>query len=93
MFIESGISLQFSQHGCKVATNKQPRGRKLPQLLSEFDSVKTIRSSISDEPPLSDKRTLTRPYHGIPAGSKLLDGLKRKGDKLMRMMLLFEFLD
>ena len=62
----------------RVATNKQPRGRKLPPLLSEFDTVKTVRSSFDDEPALSDKRTLTQPYHGIPVGSKLLRWAKAK---------------
>jgi len=62
----------------RVATNEQPRGRKLPPLLSEFYTVKMVRSSFDDGPALSDKRTLLQSHHGIPAGSKLLRWAKAK---------------
>lgn len=47
--------------------------------LSEFDSVKTIRSSFQTS------------HHGIPVGITLLRWAKAKGDKLVRRMLLLEF--
>eukprot|EP00435_Cladocopium_sp_Y103_P066931 s1136_g29.t1 len=73
-----GLSAQDANIDARVATSKQPRGRKLPQLVSECASVRTIRAEASDEPLVSDKRTLSAPFHGIPAGSKLLRSAKAK---------------
>ena len=56
----------------RVATYKQPRGRKIPPLISEFDETKIIRCRNSDEPKLDDKNRLTSDFYGVPAGSKLL---------------------
>ena len=56
----------------RVATYKQPRGRKIPPLISEFDETKIIRCRNSDEPKLDDKNRLTADFYGVPAGSKLL---------------------
>eukprot|EP00435_Cladocopium_sp_Y103_P013398 s4340_g3.t1 len=77
----------------RVATQKQPRGRKLPPLVAEFDSVRTVRTLTTDEPQLSDKRTLVAPYHGIPPGSKLLRVAIAKrgqsGDDEIQMLRIF----
>ena len=54
------------------ATYKQPRGRKIPPLISEIDETKIIRYRHSDEPKLDDKNCLTADLYGVPAGSKLL---------------------
>ena len=42
----------------RVATHKQPRGRKIAPLVPEYAQVKTVRTLSQDEPLLSDKRTL-----------------------------------
>ncbi len=56
----------------RVATCKQPRGRKSPPLVSEFAETKIIRCRNSDLPTLDDKNRLTADFYGVPAGSKLL---------------------
>ena len=56
----------------RVATCKQPRGRKVPPSLSEFDETKIIRCRNSDEPKLDDKNRLTADFYGVPKGSKML---------------------
>ena len=56
----------------RVATCKQPRGRKIPPLISEFVETKVIRCRNSDEPKLDDKNKLTADFYGVPAGSKML---------------------
>ena len=96
-FPDSHLNQEFHSNSvnvdARVATNKQPRGRKLPPLLSEFDNVKTVRSLSADEPALSDKRTLTQPYHGIPVGSKLLRWAKAKRGQAGEDNAVFEFLE
>ena len=65
----------------RLATYKQPRRRKIPPLISEFDETKIIRGRNSDEPKLDDKNRLTADFYGVPAGSKLLrKALVDKGD-------------
>ena len=56
----------------RVATYTQPRGRKIPPLISEFVETKVIRCRSSDEPKLDDKNKLTADFYGVPAGSKML---------------------
>ena len=56
----------------RVATYKQPRGRKVPAVVAEFESTKTIRTRFEDCPKLDDKNKLTSSFYGIPIGSKLL---------------------
>ena len=62
----------------RVATGKQPRGRKLPPLITEFATTRTIRSADLDEPILDEKQHLVHQYHGVPSGSKLLRTAKGK---------------
>ena len=66
----------------RVATYKQPRGRKIPPLISEFVETKVIRCRNSDEPKPDDKNKLTADFYGVPAGSKMLR--KAPVDKLPR---------
>ena len=66
------LRAQANPVDARVGTHKQPRGRKLPSLVSEFHAVRTVRTLLTDEPTLSDKRTLLVVFHGIPEGSKLL---------------------
>ena len=56
----------------RVATHKQPRGRKVPAVVPEFESTKTIRTRFEDCPKLDDKNKLTSSFYGTPVGSKLL---------------------
>ena len=60
------------EENSRVATCKQPRGRKIPPLVSEFAETKIIRCRNSDLPALDDKNRLTADFYGVPAGSKLL---------------------
>ena len=53
-----------------TSTHKQPRGRKMPPILSEFVAVTTIQ--VSEKPPLDSKHCLTSAWHGVPQFSKLL---------------------
>ena len=77
----------------RVATHKQPRGRKIAPLVPEYVQVKTVRTLLQDEPLLSDKWTLLEPFAGVPAGSKLLRCAKAKRGMLeMTTNLSYEFL-
>ena len=62
----------------RVATHKQPRGRKIAALVPEYAQVQTVRTPVHDEPLLSDKRILLEVFAGVPAGSKLLRFAKAK---------------
>ena len=73
-----GFSANEVNIDARVATNKQPRGRKLPPIISEYGEVKTVRSISGDDPLLTDKRTLLEAFHGVPPGSKLLREAKAK---------------
>lgn len=53
-----------------VSSAQQPRGRRMPPILSEFLAVTTIHSH--DMPPLDSKRCLTQPWMGVPQFAKLL---------------------
>ena len=54
----------------RVATGKQPRGRRIAPIVSEFAYTQTKTSA--SKPVLDDKKCLVRPFYDIPAGSKLL---------------------
>ena len=67
-----------SLHDARVATHKQPRGRQIASLVSEYACVKTVRTAVQEEPLLTEKQTLLEVFHNIPAGSKLLRTAKAK---------------
>ena len=54
----------------KVKPNQQAKGRGVPQIISEFAAVRSILSK--SPPPLSNKKTLTASWMGVPPGAKLL---------------------
>ena len=62
----------------RVASGKQPRGRRLAPLVPEFHYVKTVRVLLSDQPSLDHKGCLLREFHDIPVGSKQLRVAKAK---------------
>ena len=68
----------------RVATGKQPRGRRIPPIVAEFQETKTIRSTVNDEPVLDDKHCLVKSFHSIPVGSKLLRTAQVKGGETTR---------
>ena len=64
----------------RVAAGKQPRGRRVAPLVSEFEYTKT--KTTGSKPVLNDKKCLLQPFFDIPAGSKLLRSAPVKnGDK------------
>ena len=75
----------------RVATHKQPRGRKVPALVSEFETTKTIRTRLQDCPKLDDKNRLTTPFYDIPVGSKLLRRAPVNKGKDMEKYILWVF--
>lgn len=62
----------------RVASGKQPRGRRLAPLVPEFHYVKTVRVLLSDQPSLDHKGCLLHEFHDIPVGSKQLRVAKAK---------------
>ena len=64
--------MQSLAEDSRVATYKQPRGRKIPPLISEFVDTKIVRCRNGDEPKLDDKSKLTSDFYGVPSGSKML---------------------
>ena len=61
-------AMSKSAEDSRVATYKQPRGRKIPPLVSEFGETKIIRCRDSEVPALDDKNRLTADFYGVPAG-------------------------
>ena len=96
-FTEADLNPSFSANDfnvdARVATNKQPRGRKLPPIVAEYAKVITVRTPRDDEPHLTDKRTLLSPYHGLYLLVANFCGvLKWKGHVTMMIAIWFEFL-
>ena len=61
-----------------TSAHSQPRGRKMPPILSEFAAVTTVQTTTS--PPLDSKQCLTTTWLGIPQYSKLLQ-CDERGEK------------
>ena len=59
---------------------KQPRGRKTPQLISEYGRVETLK--LPEVPPLDSKRCLMSPIGPLPKGAKLLRTEAKEGNIL-----------
>lgn len=53
-----------------TAMSVQPRGKRMPPLISEFVAFQTITTS--DPPPVDSKSCLTKPWHHLPAHAKML---------------------
>ena len=65
------IGMHTAETGAdKAKPNQQPRGRAVPQIISEFASVRSLTSTTA--PPINSKRLLTELWMGVPAGAKLL---------------------
>ena len=73
----STTNVAINQRGT-VALQKQPRGRKMPPVMSEFAAQTTVQST--DMPPLDSKGCLLRAFHGVPMHSKLLSFSKVGGN-------------
>ena len=55
--------------------DKQSRGRATPQLVPEYETVSSLL--LSEQPPLDNKRCLTKPCQHVPEGSRLLRSEKK----------------
>ena len=55
----------------RAVVGLQPRASKLAPVLSEFSEVRHVPHT-ADKPPIEPGATLNEPWHGIPAGAKLL---------------------
>ena len=60
------------RHDARVAAGKQPRGRKIRAIISEYGRVQLVTVPKNKPPKLCDKHLLCHPFHDVPAGSKLL---------------------
>ena len=78
MALNPEVDPQRALVAARVATNKQPRGRKLAPILSEFERTMTVRVKINDVPCVDSKNLLETPYRSVPSGSKLLRMAKGK---------------
>eukprot|EP00435_Cladocopium_sp_Y103_P062683 s616_g24.t1 len=61
-----------------VALATQPRGRRMPPLISEFVAFQMITTA--DPPPLDAKSCLTKPWHHLPIHAKLLSLERLSGE-------------
>ena len=61
-----------------IALAQQPRGKRMPPLVSEFVAFQTLETH--DRPPLDHKMCLSQPWHNIPAHAKLLSSECISGD-------------
>ena len=55
--------------------DKQSRGRATPQLVPEYETVSSLL--LSEQPPLDNKRCLTKPCQHVPEGSRFLRSEKK----------------
>ena len=60
-----------------IAMQKQPRGRAVPPLVSEYKYLSTV--ALAEAPPLDTKRRLTQPFQHLPVGAKLLTPIANLG--------------
>lgn len=77
-----GESAVLDRWKTQASTARQPRGRKLAQLLPEYKDTMSVSLSLADSPgaentmlstiPMDSNKKLTRDWLGIPKGSKLL---------------------
>jgi len=68
-----------TQHAAgSSALNVQPRGKRMPPLISEFVAFQTVEAS--DPPPLGAKSCPTQPWHHLPTHAKLLSIENVSGD-------------
>ncbi len=70
----------LSDDKSKVRAMAQPRGRKFPQLISEYKRCVSVKSA--SEPSLDGKKCLNSTFCNVPAGSKLLRTEARGDSKL-----------
>lgn len=64
-----------------VSTAQQPRGHKMPPVISEFAATQTIFAT--DKPPVDAKNCLSRDWRGVPQFAKLLN-LTESGEGISR---------
>ena len=70
-------NVRVNQRG-QIALQKQPRGRSMPPILSEFVAQTTVK--LPEMPPLDSKGCLLRTVQGVPQFSKLIS-FEKFGDK------------
>ena len=70
----------LSDDKSKARAMSQPRGRKFPQLISEYKRCISVKSD--SEPSLDGKKCLNSTFCSVPAGSKLLRTEARGDSKL-----------
>ena len=70
----------LSDDKSKARAMAQPRGRKFPQLISEYKRCVSVKSD--SEPSLDGKKCLNSAFCNVPAGSKLLRTEARGDSKL-----------
>ena len=63
-----------ASHAITVAACKQPRGRHIPPVMSEFADITSL--DLDRVPPVNTKRRLLTACRHVPAGSKLLSFVK-----------------
>ena len=61
-----------------TALSTQPRGRRMPPIISEFVAFQTVESG--ERPPLDAKSCLTKPWHHLPMHAKMLSIENISGD-------------
>ena len=71
----------------KIKPQQQTKGRGVPQIISEFAAVRSILARTA--PPLTDKRTLTSSWMGVPSGAKLLRSEAKQGGQQMYVFGIF----
>lgn len=62
-----------------TAFAQQPRGRRMPPLLSEFVAFQTLETH--ERPPLDHKLCLSHAWHNVPAHAKFLSSECLSGEK------------
>ena len=65
-----------------VSSAQQPRGRKMPPLLSEYAAVSQLQTRTP--PPLDSKSCLRHAWHGVPQFAKLLQCEESGDDECRR---------
>ena len=62
----------MSYHYLRSITGIQSKASKLPPVVSEFNTIRTLSLPVGAQPPVPPGQTLRSPWNGLPAGACLL---------------------
>ena len=87
VFGRVGLLLEKRPASVEARPQQQPKGRAMPQIISEFAAVRTVVSKL--QPPLDSKKQLSVSWQALPKGAKLLRTEAKRGDVTLYVFGIF----